>query len=60
LELGNVLKRAVWLPFILIAGCLGGQSRIRIFGTITNDLHALERALARIRKAHPGARLEVA
>jgi transposase len=38
----------------------GPKGEIRIFGTITNDLHALERALARIRKAHPGARLEVA
>ena len=36
----------------------GGE--IRIFGTITNDLHALEKALNRIRKAHPGALLEVA
>ena len=33
---------------------------IRLFGTITNDLHALEKALIRIRKAHPGAHLEVA
>src|SRR5512139_4100158 len=33
---------------------------IRLFGTITNDLHALEKALTRIRKAHPGAHLEVA
>src|SRR5512139_3205379 len=33
---------------------------IRLFGTITNDLHALEKALTRIRKAHPDARLQVA
>ena len=37
----------------------GRQGEIRLFGTITNDLHALEKALARIRKAHPGAPLEV-
>jgi transposase len=38
----------------------GPKGEIRPFGTITNDLHALERALIRIRKAHPGAHLEVA
>ena len=38
----------------------GRQNEIRLYGTITNDLHALEKALSRIRKAHPGARLEVA
>jgi transposase len=38
----------------------GLKGEIRIFGTITNDLHALEKALIRIRKAHPGANLEVA
>jgi transposase len=38
----------------------GRASEIRLFGTITNDLHALERALFRIRKAHPGSSLEVA
>jgi len=36
------------------------KGEIRLFGTITNDLHALEKALTRIRKAHPGAHLEVA
>jgi transposase len=36
------------------------KGEIRIFGTITNDLHALEKALQRIRKAHPGAILEIA
>ena len=35
-------------------------SEIRLFGTISNDLHALEKALARIRQAHPGSPLEVA
>jgi len=37
----------------------GRRGEIRLYGTITNDLHALERALARLRKAHPDARLEV-
>ena len=37
----------------------GSKGEIRLFGTITNDLHALEKALARIRKANPGAPLEV-
>jgi transposase len=36
------------------------RSELRLFGTITNDLGRLEVALGRIRKAHPGARLEVA
>ena len=39
------------------SGCKG---EIRLFGTITNDLHALEKALSRIRKAHGGAPVEVA
>jgi transposase len=38
----------------------GPKGEIRLFGTITNDLHALERALSRIRQAHPGSPLEVA
>jgi transposase len=38
----------------------GPKGEIRTFGTITHDLHALEKALARIRKAHPSAHLEVA
>jgi transposase len=38
----------------------GSKGELRLFGTITNDLHALENALKRIRKAHPGAHLEVA
>jgi transposase len=36
------------------------KAEIRFFGSITNDLHALEKVLIRIRKAHPDARLEVA
>jgi transposase len=38
----------------------GLQREIRLLGTITNDLHALEKALNRLRKAHPGAHLDVA
>jgi transposase len=38
----------------------GREGEIRLFGTITHDLGRLENALIRIRKAHPGARLEVA
>ena len=38
----------------------GRQNEVRLYGTITHDLHALEKALSRIRKAHPGAQLEVA
>src|SRR5499427_6991398 len=36
------------------------NSEIRLFGNVTNDLGRLEIALNRIRKAHPGAQLEVA
>ena len=38
----------------------GSKGEIRLFGTIVNGLDRLEKTLARIRKAHPGARLEVA
>jgi len=31
---------------------------VRIHSTISNDLHALEKLFARLRKAHPGAKLE--
>jgi transposase len=45
---------------IVIAIALSGRNgEVRIYGTITNDLHALEKALRRIRQAHNGARLEV-
>jgi transposase len=37
----------------------GPKGEVRLWGTITHDLHAVEKALARLRKAHPGARLEV-
>jgi len=36
------------------------SGEIRIFGTVSNDLGRLEIALNRIRKAHPGAQLELA
>ncbi len=38
----------------------GPKGEIRLFGTLTHDLGRLEVALGRIRKAHPGAHLEVA
>jgi transposase len=38
----------------------GSKGEIRLFGTITNDMGRLEKALIRIREAHPGAHLEVA
>lgn len=37
----------------------GRQGEVRLYGTITNDLHALEKVLAKLRKAHPAAPLEV-
>jgi transposase len=47
-------------PITIAIAQAGRQGEIRLFGTITNDVHALEKALIRIRKAHPGAHLEVA
>ena len=38
----------------------GSKGEIRLFSTITNDVGRLEKALSRIREAHPGALLEVA
>jgi len=38
----------------------GSKGEIRVFGTITNDIDRLDKALAHIRKAHPGAILETA
>jgi len=38
----------------------GPKGEIRLFGTITNDMHALEKTIIRVHKAHPGAHLEVA
>jgi len=39
------------------AGC---ADEIRLYGTVTHDLPALERVLARLRQTHPGARLQFA
>lgn len=38
----------------------GSKGEIRLFGTLSNDLHALEKALSRIRIAHPGVQPELA
>src|SRR5262245_24236253 len=38
----------------------GSKGEIRLFGNISNDLHALEKAINRLRKGHPGANLETA
>jgi transposase len=38
----------------------GSKGELRLFGTITNSIQAVERVLSRIRKARPGAHLEVA
>lgn len=39
----------------------GGEAHgeVRLYGTIPNDLHALEKVFAKLRKAHPGAELRV-
>ncbi len=44
---------------IALALAEGGGGEARIYGTIPNDLHALEKVLAKLRKAHPGAELRV-
>jgi transposase len=45
---------------ITIAIAMGGRNgEVRLYGTISNDLHAVEKALRKIRQAHGGARLEV-
>jgi transposase len=45
---------------ITIAIAVNGRNgEVRLYGTISNDLHALEKALTKIRQAHGGARLEV-
>jgi len=44
---------------IAIALAEGGGGEARTYGTIPNDLHALEKVFARLRKAHPGAELRV-
>lgn len=37
----------------------GRNGEVRLYGTITNDLQAIEKALRKIRQSHGGARLEV-
>jgi len=37
----------------------GDGSAARLYGTIPNDLHALEKVFAKLRKAHPGVELRV-
>ena len=44
---------------IAIALAEGGGGEARIYGTIPNDLHALEKVFAKLRKAHPGTELRV-
>ena len=60
------MKRKLYLGLdvhkdsITIAIAMGGRNgEVRLYGTISNDLHALEKALRKIRQAHGGARLEV-
>ena len=36
----------------------GPKGEVRLVGTISNDLHAIEKMIAKLRKAHPGAALE--
>jgi transposase len=44
---------------ITVALAETGRGEARLHGTIPNDLHALERVLSKLRKAHPSTRLEV-
>ncbi len=37
----------------------GDGTQARLYGTIPNDLHALEKVLAKLRKAHPATELRV-
>ena len=60
------MKRELYLGLdvhkdsITIAIAMGGRNgEVRLYGTISNDLHAMEKALTKIRQAHGGARLEV-
>ena len=38
---------------ITIALAEGGGGEARIYGTFPNDLHALEKVFAKLKKAHP-------
>ena len=42
---------------ITLALAEGGGGEARNYGSISNDLHALEKVFARLRKAHPGTEL---
>ena len=44
---------------ITLALAEGGGGEARLHGTIPNDLHAVEKVFAKLRKAHPGAELRV-
>jgi transposase len=44
---------------IAIALAEGGGGEARTYGSIPNDLHALEKVFAKLRKVHPGAELRV-
>ena len=44
---------------ITIGRASGDGSAARLYGTIPNDLHALEKVFAKLRKAHPGVELRV-
>ena len=44
---------------ITIAVAPGEGGEAHVYGTITHDLHALEKVFAKLRKAHPGAELRV-
>jgi transposase len=44
---------------ITVAVAPGDSCEVRLHGSITHDLHALEKVLARLRKAHPGVELRV-
>ena len=44
---------------IAIALAEGGGGEARTYGTIPNDLHALEKVFAKLKKAHPGVELRV-
>jgi transposase len=44
---------------ITLALAEGGGGEARLYGTIANDLHALEKVFSKLKKAHPGAELRV-
>ena len=44
---------------IAIAIAPGDGGEARLYGTIANDLHALEKVFAKLKKAHPGVELRV-